>query len=551
MTRKPRCVGLVRFEKEAELAEEEPGRKWRSRAVVGGVVLLLALAAGGVWLWKQESAAVRAREERKANLAAAQSQVIAARAAAEEPQIGPDETIARLEKLVQAERRLAALRTDAFAAHLDAVRRTEQRLDTLRAEVMQRRSDEREQAARQRFAAGDAEGGTALLREALSLQRDVDGGPQERARNFDRELRLQKELAELTAEPMQRAVAEKTAQAHAAVAAARYDEALDLFRAARDLQLRLNQEFPRTRFSDLPAIARVDAEIASLTADGIDAQVSKLLGEARGHVSAGRNEEAVKDLVAAAAAQRQLNERFGKSRFVSMERLEEIETERQSILALEPMRAAQAKQEEARRFLRRRQIFQAQRCVREALESMETIATRFPKARGLDETLRAQLAFLNLRSGDLTALQDRIYDQLAPLGEGAKSLLKTEVLQADFAKLMNANPSRNPGRALPVDSLTFAEAEEFCRRLGWLLGWRVRLPSEAEMRAAAASGGDFQNVTGRLDAWLATEGGREVPTAGVWLRDGTVGTAPRQERARTRGFRVVVEVELARLGEVD
>lgn len=549
MTRKPRCAGAVRFDKEAEFEAETAAQRWRRRLAIAGSVLLLMAGGGGWWLWSEQRAAAREKAEQVAAVAAAESQVVAAQTALKEPNLAPDEEIRRLEALASGQRRMAALQPERFAAQLEEVRRTEQRVAEARAQLARRRSDEAEGQARTRREAGDMAGGAEQLREALRLQREVNAGASDSARNFDRELRLQRELAEIVAEPLLHAVTAKTEQAKAAIAAARWDEALGLFREAREMQERLNREFPRTRYSDLPAIARFDAEIAALTADGLDAQVNERVQRARQLATGGRTDEAVKELVAAAAAQRQLNENFGKSRFVSMERLDEIEVERQTLLVEEPLRSARAKAEEGRRFLRKRQIFQFQQSVREALEAMEDLKARFPKARLRDEELRMALAFLNLRSADIAALQDRIYDQLAPLGEGARAMLRAEVLQADFAKVVSLNPSRNPGRALPVDSVTFAEAEEFCRRLGWVLGWRVRLPTDDEMRSAQAAETDFQNVNGGLAEWIASAGGRENPEASVWLNTGEVARSPRNERVRTRGFRVVVEVDLARLGE--
>ncbi len=549
MTRKARCAGAVRFDKEAEFVEETAAQRWRRRLALAGSLVLLSGGAAGWWLWAEQRATARDKVEQATAVAATEAQLTAAEAALKEPNLAADEEIRRLEALATGQRRMAALRPEQFEEQLEAVRRTEQRVAEARAALARRRSDEAEAQAHARRAAGDAAGGAEQLREALRLQREVNAGAPDSARNFDRELRLQRELAEIVAEPLRQTVALKTDQARAAVAGERWEEALGLFREAREIQERLNREFPRTRYSDLPAIARLEAEIAALTADGLDAQVSDRVQRARQLATGGRTEEAVKELVAAAAAQRQLNEHFGRSRFVSMERLEEIEVERQTLLVEEPLRGARAKAEEGRRFLRKRQIFQFQQSVREALEAMEDLKVRFPKARLRDEELRMALAFLTLRSADIAALQDRIYDQLAPLGDGPRAMLRTEVLQADFAKVVSLNPSRNPGRALPVDSLTYAEAEEFCRRLGWVLGWRVRLPTNEEMRSAQAADTDFQNVKGGLAEWIESAGGRENPDATVWLNTGEIARAPRNERVRTRGFRVVVEVDLARLGE--
>jgi hypothetical protein len=61
------------------------------------------------------------------------------------------------------------------------------------------------------------------------------------------------------------------------------------------------------------------------------------------------------------------------------------------------------------------------------------------------------------------------------------------VPQVLFSLVLNANPSRNAGRTRAVDSVSYVEALEFCRRLGWVLGTAVRLPPAQPASAAAAS----------------------------------------------------------------
>ncbi|MCI0699841.1 MAG: bifunctional serine/threonine-protein kinase/formylglycine-generating enzyme family protein [Planctomycetia bacterium] len=77
----------------------------------------------------------------------------------------------------------------------------------------------------------------------------------------------------------------------------------------------------------------------------------------------------------------------------------------------------------------------------------------------------------------------------------------TEVTNGQFIKVMLVNPSRSAKFAaraeyLPVDSVTWEEANEFCRKLTALeenqpwarKGWEYRLPTEAEWEFAARAG---------------------------------------------------------------
>jgi formylglycine-generating enzyme required for sulfatase activity len=188
--------------------------------------------------------------------------------------------------------------------------------------------------------------------------------------------------------------------------------------------------------------------------------------------------------------------------------------------------------------------------------------------------LQFKLGYLALRRDELDALQREIFGQLmeAPGGKEAQ-MLKTEVAQDLYWRVMNTNPSRNPGRALPVDSVSWLEAQEFCQRLSWLLGTRVRLPTEAEARAgfaavsdawsadtsgghsheagkSAATPAGFRDLAGNLAEWLqpAADPSESAPVAGGSYLDPantltafTVTPVEKHERARHIGFRVVVE----------
>ncbi|MDP2139125.1 MAG: hypothetical protein Q8J74_14840, partial [Candidatus Didemnitutus sp.] len=431
---------------------------------------------------------------------------------------------------------------------LPQIQHTQLELDRLRVTEQLRVSLRRETEAEAKVRSGDLAAAETLWREAWELQRDVNRAVGEKMRNLEREMRLEQEVTRLTAEPLAAQVQQLMGQGATALKAGKWTDALVMFRRARDLQDRLNREFPRSRYSDLSIIARIDAELAVLSADGLDLAVNQQWENARQLVLLSREAEAAAALADAAEAQRALNDRFRGSRFMSMERLEQIEAERQTVLAAAPWRAVVELQLRARGHLQRRQLFQAQQLVGEAVGKMGEVASRWPKARNLDEELRMQLSFLDVRAAELGTMQDRIYDQLAPLpGAATSALLRGEVNQADYARMMNANPSRNTGRVLSVDSVTLAEAEEFCRRLSWVLGLPVRLPSAAELQTAGNDANEFKDLAGGLEEWLARESAK-AETAPVLSADGqSVAPVALTDRSRTRGFRVVVEVDLAHL----
>src|SRR5262249_23632724 len=68
------------------------------------------------------------------------------------------------------------------------------------------------------------------------------------------------------------------------------------------------------------------------------------------------------------------------------------------------------------------------------------------------------------------------------------SIEKYEVTQEQFTAVMGRNPSQFEGPNLPVDRVTWVEADAFCKRLSTLTGKTFRLPTEAEWEYACRAG---------------------------------------------------------------
>jgi formylglycine-generating enzyme required for sulfatase activity len=64
----------------------------------------------------------------------------------------------------------------------------------------------------------------------------------------------------------------------------------------------------------------------------------------------------------------------------------------------------------------------------------------------------------------------------------------TEVTQAQWKTLMGTNPSFCTGDKLPVETVTWQQAVEFCRKLSDKEGTKYRLPTEAEWEFACRAG---------------------------------------------------------------
>jgi formylglycine-generating enzyme required for sulfatase activity len=67
-------------------------------------------------------------------------------------------------------------------------------------------------------------------------------------------------------------------------------------------------------------------------------------------------------------------------------------------------------------------------------------------------------------------------------------LASTEVTQAQYEAVMDTNPSEFLGANLPVEKVSWENAQEFCKRLSATENKRYRLPTEAEWEFACRAG---------------------------------------------------------------
>lgn len=68
-----------------------------------------------------------------------------------------------------------------------------------------------------------------------------------------------------------------------------------------------------------------------------------------------------------------------------------------------------------------------------------------------------------------------------------------QVTQKQWVAIMGTNPSRFKGEKLPVDSVSWVDCQEFCRKLSELSGRNFCLPTEAEWEFAARGGNKSLN----------------------------------------------------------
>lgn len=143
------------------------------------------------------------------------------------------------------------------------------------------------------------------------------------------------------------------------------------------------------------------------------------------------------------------------------------------------------------------------------------IRERFPNSTLLSEKTQEMLAYLDLKSRDIPQIQNAFFALLSPIpgvpAEQAK-MMKTEVSQALYTFVVGNNPSADAANPdFPVESVSYEDVETFCRRLGAIVGFRVRPPSMGEFLATAGAF-DIEKIDAQ--AWTLGNSGAKIHPCG-------------------------------------
>ncbi len=230
-----------------------------------------------------------------------------------------------------------------------------------------------------------------------------------------------------------------------------------------------------------------------------------------------------------------------------------------------------------RQALRARQVNDALRLAETVLADARRLADAGTGVfRPVDDE-RQELEFITAHAAMIRGFLPEADRQLLPVKGLAIRMYRSEIPQGLYASLMESNPSALRREANPVESVAYAEAELFARRLGWILGTRARLPTVAEYAAAAGDlnkpvsaetawtaantdgvdprpvattrpdGQGFHDLVGNVEEWTASpEGETRAPVVGGGVAAApAVGLTVRQvykrDKSRTLGFRIIIE----------
>ena len=420
--------------------------------------------------------------------------------------------------------------------------------------------------------------------EAFEKQKAINENfPLSSAYDVGRATRLQRQARYLAAEPLLQQSLNFEIQADAFIAKNEWESAAALLQQAIQIQLELNREYRGTNQASVSRLERLKIKWVGIESGHDHLEIQQVSNLADASRAEGETLKAASLYEEVARLQKQLNKEYPDSPYASSERVAEFQRKSQTAQSVELGLEIEENHDLLKRLLSERRTYEAAEVIVALRRDIKHMQNAFPRSSLNDEELEVKVRYLNLVQSDLGYIQDRVYDALLPVpGVDGLRMLRTELPQALYAIMMGTNPSRNQGDVNPVDSVSWTEAKSFCERLSWILGKEVRLPSENEFRQAlgrlryvvleehvwsildadgvaqpvgkkAPFASGFYDLLGNVSEWLESGdrfNSEEARHIGGHAQDRLESifsvptrSAPRGERNRLTGFRIVVLVD--------
>ena len=451
------------------------------------------------------------------------------------------------------------------------------RLHLIRGEQLRHDSDEAEAKALAMAKTNEA-AAIPLLRQAILWEQEIEtkwefsglADPGRRAR-------LDTRLRRLESYPLWQKGRDLEAEAEKLFAAGKFADAAAKFNQAIDSEtdfLARYRDVRNTEFGRSDKLAdRRETAFSGEAWNGILAQRA----QAEAFEKKGEWTAATQAWQAAVDAFAQLLTNHPKSSFADRTQEAAIATRLNLARFHDEIGALRSRCAQLRAALRGRRADEALRLADELLTEARRIGSANTGTFRAEDAERMELEYLAVNGAAVRSVLSNIEQNLRSVPASSLRIYRTEIPQGLYASVMGSNPSSTRREANPVESVTYADAEAFAVRLGWILGAKVRLPTPAEFTAAV---GDLSKPALQARAWTAENtdgstvhlvGTSEANAAGIhdlignveeWLMaapgeprapvlGGSILTPAakamsarevfKREKSRTLGFRIVIE----------
>lgn len=456
-----------------------------------------------------------------------------------------------------------------------------QRYDQVLSEEIYQLSLEKEMVSQNFYDEANYLAAIEAMEEAITLQRKINESyTLSSLYDINRMAKLDRRLTYLNAYPFYKQILDGEAQVEALKNEEKWIEAANLLTDIIEKQQYLNSEYRSSDLADGLKLNSLKLKQLKFQSTPLHNQINDLENKADALVESGDQSEAAAFYEEAMELQDELNTSFPDSTYSSIDRVNDLRRKNQSAASYSLGERINALNFQIDNDLRRRKLLSAKDKISRIADALQRMDEEFPLSSYNDDGLKLKVKFLNLIRNDIELVQDRIYENLISVpNEPGIRMLKTEVSQALYSTIAGYNPSRFVGELMPVESVNWNEANDFCLRLSWIMGLRVRLPKEHEFRSAIGPlryiklekfvvsnaeegkltdlaskeplGEGFYDLLGNVSEWLFSDGvfeNERVKHIGGHFNDrlNTIYSVPvrmvnRNERSRLIGFRFVVE----------
>lgn len=410
-------------------------------------------------------------------------------------------------------------------------------------------SMELEAEARRLEESGNWEMARYTYRRAENLQFRINSEfPGTQFANPMRSILLSQSIRNLEAKPLSQKSHLLEQEAEFAANIGDYLAAQHKMMQALELHEQLLRDFLDAPQASPQRLARLESRIVTLQTRSLYRDIRNRISAGDAAAAEGDFTYALQNLSEAHRLQSELNRRYPDSAYASNTHARELLLRVEQLQSRADIEALESSWSEIQRLLADRHVHKAIQRLEPARAHSRRLLESYPLSRDQIEPLDLPLTYLYLMRHSIDRIQDWVYAQLRPLpGNPGAFMSAVETPQWLFAAVSGSNPSATRGDNLPVQRLTLREAEEFCRRLTWIMGKPVTLPRQKHYQQALSL--EFTTILRPPD-----------PSAGFEAEATRLITNPQPNRAGFSGLHNDVaewldhpegRVWLGRLGEND
>lgn len=358
------------------------------------------------------------------------------------------------------------------------------------------------------------------LAEALALYRELYDGWQFAEKNypeskfFDIKMvaKSGKMLQIVSVAPIAESLAKTQKEAEAAVKDKRWDDAKSLYAKAIAVQEKINREYGTTTYASFPKVRELQTELESLKTAPLENEVEEALQKGYEAEKSGDFNNAAEFFKIAYDKQSALNINYERSRAASKEKLEKINTMMETALSRQLFESIAEQKKRLDNLLRAGgDSPEIPGVAEDLLLKCERFKSEFTKSTLMDEDLILSLRYLGFLGKNIALINQTVSKGMIPISPESKTLMfKSEVTQSLYRLIMQENPSRSQDDQKPAETVSYANAQDFCRRLSWILARPVSLPKPSEYREAI---GSLKYVDLNAIAWHAGNSGLQTQRA--------------------------------------